>query len=158
MKEDDFTNGMVTAETLCQFTSLTDQRHRQMAQAGCFPPPKQGYYQLEPTIQGLLKYYRERNDKTKKSISDERFKKLRAERKMAELQLEKLTDKVLDADEVKSEWLNIILIARQKFLGLENKISTRLAFNDEQRVGLRKEIEETLTELGKPMLYDRSKK
>jgi len=40
---------------------------------------------------------------------------------------------------------------------LENKISTRLAFNDEQRVGLRKEIEETLTELGKPMLYDRSK-
>jgi len=26
--------------------------------------------------------------------------------------IEKLTDKVLDADEVKSEWLNIILIAR----------------------------------------------
>ena len=137
-------------------TSLTDQRRRQMAQAGCFPPPKQGYYQLEPTIKGLLKYYRERNDKTKKSISDERFKKLRAERKMAELELEKLTDKVLDADEVKREWLNIILIARQKFLGLENKISTRLGFNEYQRTELRKEIEETLTELGKPMLYERN--
>ena len=151
-------NGQITAKTLCQLTSLTDQRHRQLANEGHFPPPKLGLYQFEATVHGLLRYYRNKNNKTKASISDERFKKLRAERKLVELDLEKSTDKVLDADEVKSEWLNIILIARQKFLGLENKISTRLAFNDEQRVGLRKEIEETLTELGKPMLYDRSKK
>ena len=100
IKKDDFTNGRLTAETLCKITTLTDQRHRQLAQAGYFPSPRRGYYQFESTIQGLLTYYRERNNKEKESLSGEKLLKLRAERKMAELQFAKAEDEVLDADEV----------------------------------------------------------
>ena len=152
-KEDDFANGKISAKTLCRITSLTDQRHRQLAQAGCFPPPKRGHYQLEATIQGLLRYYRERNNKEKASLSDEKFKKLQAERKMAELQLAKAEDKALDADAVVREWQNICLTVRQRFLGLDGKISPQLGFTDRQRAGLRREIEESLTELSKPQSY-----
>jgi len=155
-KVDDFTNGKVSAKKLCQITSLTDQRHRQLAQAGYFPPPERGLYQFKPTIQGMLRYYRERSEKEKASLSDEKLKKLRAERKMAELQLEIATDKVLDADTVVREWSNLIVIARQKFLGLENKLSTRLGFNEHQRTELQREIEEVLTELAKPKSYERN--
>ena len=153
-KEDDFANGKITAETLCRITTLTDQRHRQLAQSGVFPSPQRGYYQLEPTIRGLLCYYRDRNKKEKESLSEERLKKLRAERKMAELQLAKAMNKAMDADAVVRSWQNIVLTARQKFLGLENKISSRLGFTDFQRAELRREIEEALTELSRPQQYD----
>ena len=149
-KEDDFANGKITAETLCRISTLTDQRHRQLAQSGVFPSPQRGYYLLEPTIRGLLCYYRDRNKKEKESLSEERLKKLRAERKMAELQLAK----AMDADAVVRSWQNIVLTARQKFLGLENKISSRLGFTDFQRAELRREIEEALTELSRPQQYD----
>ena len=45
-KEDDIANGKITAETLCRITTLTDQRHRPLAQSALFPPPERGYYQL----------------------------------------------------------------------------------------------------------------
>ena len=152
-KEDDFANGKITAETLCRISTLTDQRHRQLAQSGVFPSPQRGYYLLEPTIRGLLCYYRDRNKKEKESLSEERLKKLRAERKMAELQLAKAMNKAMDADAVVRSWQNIVLTARQKFLGLENKISSRLGFTDFQRAELRREIEEALTELSRPQQY-----
>ena len=72
---------------------------------------------------------------------------------MAELQLEKEEGKMLNAVEVERSWDNIILTARQKFLGLENKISTQLGFTDHQRTEWRREIEEVLAELGKPQAY-----
>ena len=152
-KEDDFANGKITAETLCRITTLTDQRHRQLAQSGLFPPPERGYYQLEPTIRGLLSYHRERNKREKKFLSGEKLKKLRAERKMAELQLAKATNKALDADAVIRSWQNMVLTARQKFLGLESKLSPQLGFTDFQRAELRREIEEALTELSRPQQY-----
>ena len=46
-----------------------------------------------------------------------------------------------------------MLTVRQKFLGLENKISTRVDFTDHQRTELRREVEEILTELNKPQPY-----
>jgi hypothetical protein len=149
-KEDDIANGKITAETLCRITTLTDQRHRQLAQSGLFPSPELGYYQLEPTVRGLLSYYRERNKKEKESLSGE---KLRAERKMAELQLARATNKALDADVVIRSWQNVVLIARQKFFGLESKLSSQLGFTDFQQAELRREIEEALAELSRPQQY-----
>ena len=83
----------------------------------------------------------------------EKLKKLRAERKMAELQLAKATNKALDADAVIRSWQNVVLIARQKFLGLESKLSSQLGFTDFQQAELRREIEEALTELSRPQQY-----
>src|SRR6266576_3364715 len=51
--------GCISADKLCQLTGLTDRRHRQLATAGCFPPPYRGQYELSPTLQGLFKHFRE---------------------------------------------------------------------------------------------------
>ena len=53
---------------------------------------------------------------------------------MAELQFAKAEDEVLDADEVVKAWSNIVLTVRQKFLGLENKISTTTDASDRTRL------------------------
>jgi hypothetical protein len=49
------------------------------------------------------------------------------------------------------------LVREVAFQTVIEKLAGVVVVKSQQRVGLRKEIEETLTELGKPMLYDRSK-
>jgi len=143
----------IAAEQLCSLTGLSDRRHRQIAKDGYFPPPINGQYQMAVTLQGMFRYYRELSAKRSSTVEDEKQKKLAAERKIAELTLSKLRGEVFKAGSVVRCWENITLTVRQKFLGMENKISTRLDFSDEQRAGLRKEIEETLSELAKPITY-----
>jgi hypothetical protein len=54
-------NTIKSAE-LEKLTGLTDQRHRQLAKAGHFPAPKDGRYEFEPTIKGIIAYYKQRQD------------------------------------------------------------------------------------------------
>jgi hypothetical protein len=70
----------LSAEKLCALTGLSDRRHRQLAKAGYFPPPKQSEYQLAPTIKGMFQYYRElgqRKTQTDEQIKGERLRKLK---------------------------------------------------------------------------------
>ena len=48
------------------------------------------------------------------------------------------------------------LVGEVAFQVVIEKLAGVVVVKSQQRVGLRKEIEETLTELGKPMLYDRN--
>ncbi|HNQ90858.1 MAG TPA: hypothetical protein PKM73_19765 [Verrucomicrobiota bacterium] len=52
--------GVITVDQLVKLSGLTDRRLRELAAEGWFPKPVNGQYQLVPTIQGLLRYYRER--------------------------------------------------------------------------------------------------
>lgn len=70
----------IHADKLCALTGLSDRRHRQLAKAGYFPPPKLSEYQLAPTIKGMFQYYRElsqRKTETDESIKGERLRKLK---------------------------------------------------------------------------------
>ena len=145
----------IAAETLCTLTGLTDRRHRQISKDGYFPPPHNGQYQFTATIQGLFRHYRELSQKRNSSTEDEKRKKLTAERKIEELKLARMMGNSLDADSVVRAWQGVVMIARQKLLGMENKVSGRLGFDDHQRQELRKEIEEALTELSKRQIYER---
>lgn len=46
---------------MAKLSGLTERRLRELATEGSFPKAKEGSYQLVPTIQGLLRYYRERD-------------------------------------------------------------------------------------------------
>ena len=48
----------LTATELSAIAELTERRLRQLAAEGHFPAPRRGVYDLTPTIQGLLRYYR----------------------------------------------------------------------------------------------------
>lgn len=145
----------IAAETLCNLTGLSDRRHRQIAKEGYFSPPLKGQYQFTATIQGLFRHYRELSQKRNSSTEDEKRKKLTAERKIEELKLARMMGNSLDAEAVVRAWQGVVMIARQKLLGMENKVSGRLGFDDHQRQELRKEIEEALTELSKRQIYER---
>ncbi|HNQ88399.1 MAG TPA: hypothetical protein PKM73_07295 [Verrucomicrobiota bacterium] len=51
--------GAISVEQLVKLSGLTDRRLRELSAEGWFPKPVNGQYQLVPTIQGLLRYYRE---------------------------------------------------------------------------------------------------
>ena len=52
--------GTIAPAQLVRLSGLTERRLRELAAEGWFPKPVNGQYQLVPTIQGLLRYYRER--------------------------------------------------------------------------------------------------
>ena len=46
---------------MAKLSGLTERRLRELAAEGWFPKSDNGHFQLVPTIQGLLRYYRERD-------------------------------------------------------------------------------------------------
>lgn len=78
----------IAADKLCVLTGLTDRRHRQLADEGYFPHPKESQYVLVPTIQGMFRYYRELKDKAKGRLTE--LKELKTEREAERLRLENL--------------------------------------------------------------------
>jgi len=52
--------GTLSITQAAHLSGLTDRRLRELANEGWFPKSAEGRYQLVPTIQGLLRYYRER--------------------------------------------------------------------------------------------------
>lgn len=72
----------ITADKLCALTGLTDRRHRQLAKAGYFPPPKNAEYDLALTVKGLFDYYRQTKE-TRDVILDARVKLIEAQEELA---------------------------------------------------------------------------
>ena len=147
----------LTAEKFCEITSLTDRRHRQLADQGYFPPPINGVYQFTPCLSGMVRYLREMADRNSDSMADEKLMKTRAERQLAELKLSRERKDSLDAQAVFKVWENILLTVRQKLLALPSKLSPRLVYIEEQpkiEDELEREIKEALSDLSKPTPYD----
>lgn len=77
----------ITAEKLCALSGLTDRRHRQLAAEGYFPPPIESMYQLAPTIQGLFRYYREHNTRTKEKLVNTKDEKTQKEIRLLDMKI-----------------------------------------------------------------------
>lgn len=56
-------SGIIDTAQLIRLSGLTDRRLRELAREGWLPAPDNGRYQLVGAIQGLLRYYRERDEK-----------------------------------------------------------------------------------------------
>ncbi len=78
---------------------LTDRRYRQIAKEGFFPDPKNGQYDLWLTIRGLLRHFRELQDKLakrKQDIADEQHRKLKRENDLEDRLIVKRADVVAE--------------------------------------------------------------
>lgn len=69
----------IDGKTLSDLTGLSDRRHRQLAEAGHFPPPTRGRYETGATLKGLFKYYRAAIVAKADGIDAARLKKLNVE-------------------------------------------------------------------------------
>ena len=147
----------LSAERLCTLTGLSDRRHRQLAAEGYFPPPVRGQYQLTQTVQGLFRYFREQQHRGNDEFAVERLRKTRAEANLAEIRLAKERRDAFDRKAVMRCWENILMVVRQKILAIPSKVSSRLAYMDDQKeieADLDKEVADALEELSKPQTYD----
>jgi len=85
----------ISAVALVALTGLTDRRHRQLADAGFFPPPVKAQYLLTPTIQGMFRYYREMNARSGGELHAVKLEKLKAETEMAQIRLSETKGEVV---------------------------------------------------------------
>ena len=146
----------LTADELSGITGLTDRRHRQIAKEGYFPQPLRGSYALRETIAGLLRWHRDQINKRTGTLTEEKQRKLTAERKLIELHLRRENRKVLDAVDVKRAWEFVCMTIRQRFIGLPAKVAPRLPFCksvNEMESALDTEVREILNELSRPVKF-----
>lgn len=90
-------------------------------------------------------------------MAAEKLKKLKAERKLVEINLDRARKEALDASTVFSVWEGLLMNFRQKLLRTPSKIAPRLAFMESQvevEQELEKELCEALDEMSKPMSYE----
>lgn len=105
----------ISAKELCEYTGLTDQRHRQLAKANWFPDPVEGMYKRKATIRGVINYYQktdERTRSTKEAIAQEKLKKEKRENDEAAKLLVLKSDVAEDLGKFITSALSFI---RQKF-------------------------------------------
>jgi len=97
----------ISAEELCVLTELSDRQHRNIAAAGNFPLPIDGKYQFWPTMRGLLKYYREKNTRTKEGAGDSKKRKTEVETKILEIKLAREERRSIERSEVNKLFLHV---------------------------------------------------
>ena len=122
---------IITGEKLESFTGLTDRRHRQIAKAGYFPPPKDGMYDGNLAIRGVFKYYSETRGDDTRNLAEEKYMKLRADRQLAELKLSEGQKSVIPIAAV-TDYLSRLSAKWDQLLTqkLETEIPARLVGKD----------------------------
>jgi len=102
----------IGADALAKLTTLTDQRHRQLAKAGFFPDPVKGRYQTEKTIQGVIRYYREA---AQVDINEEQLeRRTRLQADLLQIEKDEKEGKLLPIEHVETAWEFIIVNLRQR--------------------------------------------
>jgi len=102
----------ITAEKLCALSGLTDRRHRQLAKEGYFPNPVESQYQLTPTIQGLFRYYREHNQRTKEKLFVNKDTKTAKEIRLLDIKIANEEKKTVSRSDVGKMLLRVSTLQR----------------------------------------------
>lgn len=118
----------ISAEELCALTGLTDRRHRQLAQAGHFPPPLRGQYQRDKTVAGLFQYFRLQLKKRDDTLRVEQRKLAKAKREKTEEELAIIRNRYVLKSEIGPALHNVSLHQRATLqFKLENELAPNLA-------------------------------
>ena len=90
----------ISAQKLCSLSGLSDQRHRQLAKAGYFPPPVRAQYRMTPTIRGLFDYYQKSYQRSRRNLDTLRAGKLERETRKLDLEIAEREATSMDVAEV----------------------------------------------------------
>jgi len=138
--------GTITADQLCEYTGLTDRRHRQLAAEGYFPAPVDGRYLASKALSGVIRYYRDQLHKKEDSLADERKRYTRARREKLEVERDILRNLYVKRDEIGPLLRNLALNQRAVLQNkLENELSLKLAGLDP--IQIRQRMAEAVDEL-----------
>jgi len=88
----------ITAKEFCTITGLSDRRHRQLAEAGYFPLPVRGCYDLSKAVSGIIRFYRERAHED--PLKEARLAKVESETELNRLTINERERKLVPVDEL----------------------------------------------------------
>lgn len=97
----------LSADRLCELSGLTHRRHLQLAADGFFPAPVGMMWELEPTIQGLFKFYREHNTRTKEKLVSTKEEKTQKEIRLLEMKIEEQERQTVKRSDVSKLFLHV---------------------------------------------------
>ena len=98
---------MITADRLCGLTGLTDRRHRQLAADGYFPAPVESMYQMDATVTGIFRFYREHNARTKEKLVNTKDEKTQKEIRLLDMKIEEQERQSVKRSEVSKLLLQV---------------------------------------------------
>jgi phage terminase Nu1 subunit (DNA packaging protein) len=154
--------GMLYSTSLiAKLFNVTERTISNLTNDGIISKAERGKYELVPTIQKYVKYLQEKAFGKNISSGDYHGEKTaheRIKRQIAELELAKLRSQMLDADIVERVMSEMIVIFRNKILGIPQKLAPVLINIDstsEVYQILNKEMREALLELAEydPALF-----
>lgn len=108
----------LSGDELIAITTLTDRRHRQLAKAGFFPSPINGRYKALATLRGLFTHFRKLAADHVDEFDQERLKKLKAERFLAEVAAEKEAGTIIDLEVALLCFSHVFTMVKTKFNGI----------------------------------------
>lgn len=135
---------------LAELLGTTSARVSQLATDGVLIS-EDGRYPRAENVRRVCNYLRGRTD-----LRSLRAEELRRKIELADIALSKARKEVLLATDVEEAWSNLVLIFRQRFLRMANKVAPRLPFcksENEMETVIDNEVREILLELSRTPLY-----
>ena len=149
---------MVPVDAITRLLELTPRRLRMLAQEGIIPRPQRGEYPMIATVQGYVRYLRERanardgGEQEHGSLTDARARLTRSKADEAEMRTARLKGELLPADEVISAWSAMVSTVKTKLRSIATKLASRLAIETDTATvekSIREEIDEALEGLAR---------
>lgn len=137
----------ISANKLCDLTGLTDRRHRQLAEEGFFPKPKESVYNLWQTIQGYIKFLKSAKSPALERLNEARLVEQERKNRVAEkVEAEQYmpTERAIEIFQLTIKSLDLIPAKMASEFGWTSQQERRmLKLIDEAREEIVKEIKKT---------------
>ena len=125
------------ATTIAKLLDLTERRIQQLVAEGVIPKASRGNYELVPSIQGYIKYLKERSvgkDSPTNETHNERQRLLKIQANKLEFEMAIMSKDFLPKELVKNSFFNIVARCRSVLLTMPSKLAQEV-------IGLREPLE-----------------
>ena len=126
---------------------------------GVFSVDKKGNLPREEITMKIVRWLQDKARKKTTDLDDKK-EKLRIEKELLQIQLDKAKGVTLEAVEVERAWANIVQLCKGRLLRIPNKLAPRIPFCKNEReieAEIQKEIDESLHELSRDPDYEAEK-
>ena len=112
-------------EAIAKLLKLSERRVQQLAKDNIIPKAERGKYDLVSSVHGYVDFLKAKagGDFTAEEVLKNKNKLLKAKAEIAEIERMKATGELIQKEEVKSTWLELINKVKQKLLSIPNKVA-----------------------------------
>lgn len=146
----------IEGHEIATLLEVTPQRVSYMTRQGIIAQDGAGHYPLRETLHALFRWYRTRLGEGKSAEALENMKGKRIKNAILEEALRRTRGETITLAEAEKVQGDLVLRAREKLLRIGNKLADQITYLGTASAieeAIRKEIEEALGELSRPVEY-----